>query len=128
VAVAWAFKDEAEGYADTVLDYISDSGAVVPDIWVYETVNALLVGERRRRIMPADSDRFIRLLRDLPVEVEEMTFAGLSDLALLTREYELTAYDAAYLAVAVRRGIPLATQDRALQKAARRSGAEVFDS
>ncbi len=57
----------------------------MPDLWGYEVVNALLAGERRRRIMPAESARFLTLLRDLPIEVEEMTFSELSELASLAR-------------------------------------------
>lgn len=128
VALSWAFEDEAEEYADAVLEGLSGSGAVVPDLWGYEVVNALLAGERRRRIMPAESARFLTLLRDLPIEVEEMTFSELSDLASLAREYGLSAYDAAYLGVAVRRGIPLATRDCSLREAARTSGVMVFGS
>jgi predicted nucleic acid-binding protein len=128
VALAWAFEDEAEGYADATLEALSDVGALVPDLWGYEVVNALVVGERRERIMPAESARFVTLLRSLPIEVEALPFGGLSELASLAREYRLTAYDAAYLGVAIRRGIPLATQDRALREAARRSGVVVFGS
>ena len=76
--------------------------------------------------MPADSERFLALLKALPIETEETRSGGLTRLLQLAREQRLSAYDAAYLAVAVRRGLPLATQDRALQEAAYRSGVAVF--
>lgn len=72
--------------------------------------------------------RFLTLLRSLPIEVEVLSFDGLSELASLAHEYELSAYDAAYLGVAVRRRIPLATRELPLREAARRSGAAVFGS
>ena len=129
MALAWAFEDEAEGYPDATLEALSGGeGAIVPDLWGYEVVNALVAGERRKRILPAESVRFLTLLRGLPIEFEALSFEGASDLASLAREHGLSAYDAAYLAVAVRRGIPLATLDRSLREAANRSGVEVFGS
>ena len=128
VAVGWAFEDEGGAYTDAVLEALSDGGAVVPGLWGYEISNALLVGERRERILPADSEKFLALLKALPIEVEEAQSGSLTGLLQLAREQRLSAYDAAYLAAAVRRGLPLATQDRALQKAAYRSGVAVFGS
>lgn len=128
VALAWAFEDEAEGYAEAALEALSEGGAVVPDLWGYEIVNALVVGERRERITPVETARFLTLLGELPVEVEEIPFGGLSELASLSREYGLSAYDAAYLGVAVRRGVLLATQDTSLRKAARKAGVGIFGS
>ena len=128
VAVGWAFEGEGGAYADAVLEALSDGGAVVPGLWGYEVSNALLEGERRERILPADSERFLALLKALPIEVEETQSGGLTGLLQLAREQRLSAYDAAYLVVAVRRGLPLATQDRALQEAAYRSGVAVFGS
>ena len=86
------------------------------------------MGERRERILPAESARFLTLLREMPIEIEETYFSGLTGLASLARGYGLSAYDAAYLDVAIRRGIPLATRDRSLREAARRSGVAVFGS
>lgn len=128
VVVGWAFEDESGVYADAALEALSDRGAVVPGLWVYEVANALAVGERRRRILPADSERFLSLLNALPIEVEETRSGGMTELLPLAREKELSAYDASYLAVAARRGLPLATQDRALQEAAYRSGVAVFEA
>jgi predicted nucleic acid-binding protein len=128
VAVGWAFEDESGAYADAVLEALSGDGAVVPGLWGYEVANALAVGERRERILPADSERFLALLKALPIEVEETQSGGLIGLVQLAREQGLSAYDAAYLVVAIRRGLPLATQDHALKDAAYRSGVAVFGS
>ncbi|MDQ4106397.1 MAG: type II toxin-antitoxin system VapC family toxin [Actinomycetota bacterium] len=127
VALAWAFEDEADEYADAALEALSGGGAVVPGLWGYEVVNALAAGERRGRILPAESARFLTLLRDLPIELEALPFGGLSGLASLAREHRLSAYDAAYLEMAIRRGVPLATRHRRLGEAARRSGVVVFE-
>ncbi len=126
VALAWAFEDEADEYADEALEVLSGGGAVVPGLWGYEVVNALAMGERRERILPAETARFLTLLQDLPIEFEALTFGELTGLASLAREHGLSAYDAAYLDVAIRRGLPLATRDRRLGEAARRSGVVIF--
>ena len=84
------------------------------------------MGERRECILPAESARFLTLLRDLPIEFEALPFSGLTGLASLAREHGLSAYDAAYLDVAIRRGLPLATNDRSLEKAAHQSGVLIF--
>ena len=128
VVVGWAFEDEGDAYADAALEVTSERGAVVPALWEFEVVNALIVGERRKRILPADSERFLALLKALPIEVEQTQSHSFTELGQLAREQSLTVYDAAYLAVAVRRGLPLATQDRKLGQAAYRSGIVVFGS
>jgi predicted nucleic acid-binding protein len=128
VAVGWAFEDESGAYSDVALEAIAEDGAVVPGLWGFEVVNALVVGERRGRILPADSERFLALLKALPIEVEQTQSHSLTELGQLAREQSLSAYDAAYLAVALRRGLALATQDRKLGQAAYRSGIAVFGS
>ncbi|MGB3681568.1 MAG: type II toxin-antitoxin system VapC family toxin [Rubrobacteraceae bacterium] len=126
MTLAWAFEDEADEYADAALRALSEGGAVVPDLWGYEVVNALAVGERRKRILPAESARFLTLLRSLPIEFEVLYFGGMPELASLARGHGLSAYGSAYLDVASRRGLPLATRDRPLEEAAHQSGVPIF--
>ncbi|MBA2443480.1 MAG: type II toxin-antitoxin system VapC family toxin [Rubrobacter sp.] len=68
VTLAWAFEDEADDYADAVLDALEKDGAVVPGIWGLEVANVPAVGERRERLTPADSARFLVLLQHLSLE------------------------------------------------------------
>jgi predicted nucleic acid-binding protein len=126
VALAWAFEDEADEHADAALEAMMENGAAVPGLWGFEVVNALVVGERRGRIAAADSARFLELLRGLPIEVEEAPLSRLTEVLPVARERGLSAYDAAYLAVAMRRGLSLATQDTALRKAASDTGVALF--
>ena len=126
VAVSWAFEDESGAYADAVLEALLEGGAVVPSVWGFEVANALIAVECREQTLPADSERFLALLKALPIEINETRSSWLTGLVRLARKQGLSAYDAAYLAVAICRGIPLATQDRALEKAARRFGARIF--
>ena len=101
--------------------------AIVPSIWPVEIANALLVGERRKRIRQPEVRRFIELLKGLRILEDGQPFADtVSNILPLAREHDLSAYDAAYLDVAVRRRAPLATIDAALEKAGRAAGIKIF--
>jgi len=128
VALAWCFPDEASDYADSVLVALEDRTAMVPAIWSLEITNALLVGERRKRIRQPEVRRFVELLKGLSILEDGQPFADtVSNILPLAREHDLSAYDAAYLDVAVRHGAPLATLDKALQKAGRAAGVKIFE-
>ncbi len=124
--LAWCFDDEADRFADACLAALAETEAVVPALWTLEVTNVLLVAERRGRISPADSDRFWALLRGLPVSVDAED-ASVETLLALGRELGLSAYDATYLDVAARLGLPLATRDTRLREAAVRRGLELYE-
>ncbi len=120
VLMAWCFQDEANEYADSVLAHLSDGKAFVPSIWPLEVVNVLLVAERKKRITEADSVHFLTLLAQLPIIVEiERTDWVMRDLLALGRANSLSSYDASYLDLAMKKGIPLATLDERLISAAK---------
>jgi predicted nucleic acid-binding protein len=127
VALGWCFKNEATEAVDRVLERLATEAAYVPAIWHLEIANVLALGERRRRITPARSAEFIALLETLAIVVDEETpsraFGRVLDLA---REERLTAYDAAYLELAMRLGLPLASKDSDLCDAAQRVGVSVL--
>lgn len=123
--LAWCFDDEAVPLADACLVELSRTDAVVPALWKLEVTNVLLVAERRGRISAADGDRFWTLLNGLPIAVDEDEPAVESLLAI-GRELGLSAYDAAYLELASRRGLPIATSDARLRDACARRGVELF--
>ncbi len=119
VVMSWAFEDEANEYADAVLAKLAAATAVVPTIWPLEVVNVLLVAERRKRLKQAESIRFITLLSQLPIYVEqEWPHNRMEELLALGRANNLSSYDASYLYLAMRKGIPLATLDQRLIAAA----------
>jgi predicted nucleic acid-binding protein len=100
---------------------------LVPALWSIEITNAVLIAERRKRIKQAEIRRFVELLDGLTVIIDSQSVTeSVSNILPLAREYGLSAYDAAYLDVAVRQGVPLATLDSALQKAGRKAGIEIF--
>ena len=128
VALAWHFEDEASEYADRVLERLREDRAAAPSIWSLEVANALLVAERRGRLSPAKVARAVELLLELPISIHdvaaELVLGAVLDLA---RAHGLSAYDAVYLELAMREGLPLATQDEALRAATQRVGVPLLD-
>lgn len=127
IALAWSFEDERTPEVDQILERVLARGAVVPAIWPLEIANTLQMALRRKRIDAAYRDATIQDLRRLlvVVDAETNTLAWTSTLQLSDR-FALTAYDASYLELAIRRQLPLATLDRQLADAARASGIEVL--
>ncbi|MBW4583217.1 MAG: type II toxin-antitoxin system VapC family toxin [Tildeniella nuda ZEHNDER 1965/U140] len=124
VAISWCFGDESNTYADAVLLLLSDDvEAIVPGILWLEIVNVLLVAERRQRVTQIQAAKALMLLRSLPIFVDVNTDQASIDATIaIAREGSLAAYDAAYLALAMREGLPLATIDRRLGAAAQQRG------
>ncbi|MGH2359795.1 MAG: type II toxin-antitoxin system VapC family toxin [bacterium] len=118
VALAWALPDEGASAADSVLDRLVQDMAVVPPIWPLEVGNVLLVALKRGRIPRSDFLQIVRRLKELPVLIDDdSTEHALSGTIELADQFSLTTYDAAYLELARRRSLPLATLDDRLRKA-----------
>jgi predicted nucleic acid-binding protein len=127
VTMAWHFEDEATPPIWQLLDRLIDDGAVVPGLWPLEVANVLAAGERRGRSTPAKIGGFIEQLAHLPLAVDgETSKRALSEILALARGQKLTAYDASYLELAIRLGLPLATVDRELRAAAAALGVAVL--
>src|SRR4051794_37201991 len=128
IVMAWSFEDECDEYADAVLDRLATAGAVAPALWPLEVANALLMGERRKRSTEAETIRWTGILASLPIVIDgETNVHAWSDTLGLARGHDLTAYDAAYLELAIRRSLPLATIDGKLKTAARAVGVALFE-
>ncbi len=129
IVLNWFFPDEDDGLNPVTQDDVNKLGAVVPYLWYYEVANGLLMGLRRNRIVKTDRDRALILLGRLPIQCEDVQpFSTWQDISLLADEHNLTAYDAAYLALAKRRKIPLATLDKALLRAANKEKIQVMSA
>ena len=127
VAMAWCFDDESNAYTDAALEKTSIEGALVPSIWPLEIQNVLLVAERRSRIEQAQSARFLEVIGALPIHIDrEHAEWQLGNLMAIARELKLSAYDSAYVELAMRQGAMLATLDKKLQKAAQKVGITIF--
>jgi len=130
VTMRWFFGDgkpQELAYADKVLDAMKDASALVPVIWGLEVANVIARAEAKGLVTEARSGEFLALLEGVDIEVDAATFAhALSDTLQLARRYKLSAYDASYLELALRSGIPLATLDEDLQKASKKAGVKKF--
>jgi predicted nucleic acid-binding protein len=127
VVMAWCFEDESDRYAEAVLNSLETAEAVVPAIWPLEVGNVLVVAERRNRLGAADSMRFLTLLKSLPIRVDqEPPDRMLGEIVALARDQNLSTYDASYLDLAMRLGLPIATQGLILLKAAKKCRVPVY--
>jgi len=123
VTMAWCFPDEETPETRDLFTRMRTSAAIVPAVWPLEVANVLLIGERRQRLTQAQVVQFIQLLQTLAITVDTgMATDALNPMVALGRNHDLSAYDAAYLELAMRWGLPLATQDARLRAAATRAG------
>jgi len=127
VALAWALPDEGGDDVQSLFERLVREGAIVPSLWKLEIGNTLLMAERRGRISGAFRAAAMTDLALLPISIDAHTAAnawrGTMDLAA---QHRLSAYDAAYLELALREAIPLATFDAALSRAAVAAGVRVI--
>jgi predicted nucleic acid-binding protein len=128
LALAWGLPDETSKRADRFLMRTSRRGVFwVPALWWYEISNTLTIARRRQRLSEADVMRLVELYGALPIHTD--AYLGpdvLGRFHALAQEYALSAYDAAYLELAQRRGLGLATLDRRLITAAKKAGIRII--
>jgi predicted nucleic acid-binding protein len=127
VAMAWILPDERDEAALSLLARTVDENLVVPVHWSGEVANGLLMAERRKRLTPETSNGLIARMADLDIIIDDEGIAAMFERILpLARLHTLTVYDAAYLELAERTGLELATFDRTLQSAAESIGVKVI--
>jgi len=123
VTLSWYFEDERTPAANAVLDQVTATGAMVPSLWKLEVANGLQMAIRRQRIDAAFRDRALLHLARLPITIDPETDTHVWTTTLqLADRFQLTMYDAAYLELAQRRALPLATLDADLRPAAEALG------
>ena len=124
VVAAWHFPDERSAQGDSIMARLESDSARMPALWWFEVRNVLLIGERRGRTSQKHTEAFLDFLRELPIELaplpEEVPVLSLA------RRHQLSFYDAAYLELAQRERIALATLDRALTRAAAAEGVQLI--
>ena len=125
--MAWLFEDEATRTTEALLDRLKNEEALVPTLWTYEVGNVLLMAERRKRITEAQCRRFVQLLESLPIRISDPYLNSLwSNAVVVARGHGLSVYDGTYLDLAMREGVPIATRDKALRKAAKMLGVNIL--
>jgi predicted nucleic acid-binding protein len=130
VTMRWFFGDgkpQELVYASKVLDAMKQDNALVPVTWGLEVANVIARAEAKGIVTEARSDAFLEMLEGVDIDVDLATFGrSLSDTLHLARRYKLSSYDASYLELALRLGMPLATLDDDLLKAAKKAGVKRF--
>ena len=127
VTMSWAFREELTPFSERLLGDLAAGEALVPAIWPLEVANVLLVSERHGRINRVDVARFTELLLGMPIRVHAPAESFAFEEALpLARDTGLSVYDASYLELAGRLGLPLATLDAAIARAAGEVGVRVL--
>lgn len=127
MAMAWCFADESTPETVRIQDRLAAEAAIVPGHWFLEVTNVLAMAEKRKRISSDDSQLFVQLLSVLDIQVDDENSRRAFDHILpLCRSHGLTSYDAAYLDLAIRRQLPLASLDDALRQAATSLGMQVL--
>ena len=126
MALASALPDNASQYTDKMLKRVSWGEAWVPPLWPYEIANGLLMAQRRDRLTAVQSSAYVEELLLLPIEIERRTARTVLETHInLATQYALTAYDTAYRDLALRKAVPLMTQDKALRSAAIKAGVKI---
>ncbi|MBL8885127.1 MAG: type II toxin-antitoxin system VapC family toxin [Phycisphaerales bacterium] len=121
MTLTWMFDEEATTATREIQSRLQDEAAVVPGLWMLEVANALAMAEKRKRSTAAQSDKFLKMLAALDIDVDhEFASRAFGPLLSFCRDHGLTSYDAAYLDLAARRRLPLATLDRQLATAAKK--------
>lgn len=130
VTLTWCFREERTALSEVVLAELLEGGiAFVPSLWALEVSNVLVRSVRRKLISSAQADDFADPLLDLPIEVEATAETlALGEVRQLALRTQTSAYDAAFLELARRLDLPLATLDEPLRRAARRTGVDLVAS
>ncbi len=131
VAMRWCFKDGSDSdlsYADKVLDRLADTTFLVPNLWHLEAANVIARAQKRQWLTIEQMQQFLDLVRQLPLKVDlETAKKAMAETFILANAHNVSVYDAAYLELALRNHVPLATLDLALRKAASNVNVTIFN-
>ncbi|AYH42721.1 type II toxin-antitoxin system VapC family toxin [Azoarcus sp. DN11] len=124
VVTGWFLEDQATPYTEAISALLEDDRAIVPALWQLEFANVLRTACRKQRLVAAHAQQIIEQICSLPIEIDTGT-PGPSELLALALRYNLSSYDAAYLELALRLQLPIATKDEPMRAAASISGVGV---
>ena len=130
VAMRWLLTSNRtadQKYAIAILESLQNATALVPTLWHLEAANVLLGAKNKGQLSVADVERFVSQLQVLPIQTDSLTSQqAFGSTFSLAQAYQLSTYDAAYLELSLREGIPLATLDKDLLKAARKAKVDIY--
>lgn len=128
ITMAWILPDESmTEKANEILSSLNVTRVKVPTLWPLEVSNVLCLAERQKKLSALEVAEFKEFLASLPIHIDNGTaLRAMGSIYTLAKTEQLTIYDAAYLEIAVRENLPLATFDKALKKAAQRNSVPVL--
>jgi predicted nucleic acid-binding protein len=126
VVTGWYLSGQSTDYSQAVATRLENDKALVPQLWQLELANVLKTACTRGRLTQASARQILDTLAQLPIDVDAGAPPGQRQLFELAMRFDLSSYDAAYLELAMRHGVPLATQDQALRMAAQAAGVDVL--
>ena len=127
ITLAWCFEDETSDYSEQILSSLSRAKAWVPALWTVEIANALIVAERKKRISHVKAIAFKQQLDLVPIKIDDYLLTKPIELILdIAKETGLTAYDATYLELALRKNLPISTLDKELKSAAQKVNISIW--
>jgi len=126
VVTGWYLSDQATAYSESIALRLEGAKALVPSLWQLELANVLKTACTRGKLSLDSARQILDALSQLPIEIDASPAPGQRQMFELAMRYQLSSYDAAYLDLAMRHGLPLATQDQQLKKAALAAGVEVL--
>ncbi len=129
VALTWCFEDETHPLATNLLNQLrGGASCIVPPVWPLEVANAVRMAERRRRITADHGAQFLASLSELSIYISFLSISDtMGEVMQRARQYDLTAYDASYLSLAIEERLPLASFDGKLREAARQAGVSLVE-
>ncbi|NOQ78541.1 MAG: PIN domain-containing protein [Gammaproteobacteria bacterium] len=130
VSMRWLLASEKasdQKYAENVLESMRDVDVLTPNLWHLEAISVLIGAEKRGEVSLGEIERFISQLENLPIHVDPLTaHQAFSRTLVLSREYNISSYDASYLELAMREGLPLSSLDKKLVKAAKKADVDIY--
>jgi predicted nucleic acid-binding protein len=127
IALSWCFENECTPATNAALKHLQEYDSIVPQYFWLELANAILQSEKSGRVTGDEAAEFIALIADLQIELDEnQELCAFTEIRARAHQQDLTAYDALYLDLALRRRLPLATLDTALIRAAGCTGVYLF--
>lgn len=125
VVTGWYLNDQASAYTDAIALKLQDDKALVPPLWQMELANVLKTACTKGKLPLTQARQILDVLAQLPIEVDNGPAPGQRQLFELAMRYGLSSYDAAYLELAMRHGLPIATRDEQLKLAASAAGVDI---
>jgi predicted nucleic acid-binding protein len=126
VVTGWYLPEQATAYGQSVATRLESDKALVPTLWQLELANVLKAACTRGKLDLETARQILDALGRLPIEIDTSPAPGQRQLFELAMRYQLSSYDAAYLELAMRHGLPIATQDLHLKEAAMAAGVDVL--